>query len=166
MTNALPQFLYGTAWKEERTEALTRLALENGFTGIDTANQRKHYHEAGVGAALKDAFERGTVKREQLFLQTKYTYQSGQDDRLPYDPNADIATQVAQSFASSLDHLGTDHLDSYVLHGPSQRPGLGALDWEAWSAMEALASTGKTRYLGVSNGTLEQLELFFQNSNI
>jgi hypothetical protein len=41
----LPHFLYGTAWKEESTQKLTLLALKFGFTGIDTANQRKHYNE-------------------------------------------------------------------------------------------------------------------------
>ena len=46
--------LYGTAWKEDRTEALVRQALDVGFRGIDTANQLKHYHEAGVGAAVHD----------------------------------------------------------------------------------------------------------------
>ena len=48
----VPTFWYGTAWKEDRTEALTQLALAAGFRGIDTANQRKHYFEAGVGAAV------------------------------------------------------------------------------------------------------------------
>jgi diketogulonate reductase-like aldo/keto reductase len=47
----VPDFLYGTAWKENRTAALTELALRTGFRAIDTANQRKHYHEAGVGEA-------------------------------------------------------------------------------------------------------------------
>ena len=65
----LPPILYGTAWKEDRTEALVRQALEAGFRGIDTANQRKHYHEAGVGAALRRAFEAGELTREDLFLQ-------------------------------------------------------------------------------------------------
>ena len=60
-----------------------------------------------------------TVRREDLFLQTKFTYAGGQDHRLPYDPRADPATQVRQSFASSLEHLGTIYLDSYLLHGPS-----------------------------------------------
>ena len=48
----IPAFLYGTAWKEDDTERLTRLAIDAGFRGIDTANQRKHYFEAGVGAAM------------------------------------------------------------------------------------------------------------------
>ena len=50
--SSLPDFLYGTAWKEDRTAALTELALRAGFRGIDTANQRRHYFEAGVGEGL------------------------------------------------------------------------------------------------------------------
>src|SRR5687767_7886392 len=98
----VPWLMYGTAWKEGLTEELTRAALAAGFRAIDTANQRKHYHEAGVGAALRGA------ARAELFLQTKFTYRDGQDDRLPYDPTAPLAAQVQQSFDSSCRHLGTD----------------------------------------------------------
>src|SRR3954454_10712327 len=94
---ALPQFLYGTSWKEDRTAALTEAALRAGFRGIDTANQRKHYFEAGVGQGLAAAYRAGVVTRQELFLQTKYTSRGGQDQRLPYDPGAKLATQVAQS---------------------------------------------------------------------
>src|ERR1051325_1903680 len=104
----IPKLLYGTAWKEERTEALVLAALEAGFRGIDTANQRKHYFEAAVGQALARAFASGTVQRSELFLQTKFTFRSGQDDRLPYDPDAAIGDQVVQSFQSSLEHLGVE----------------------------------------------------------
>ena len=48
MSISVPDFLYGTAWKEDRTAALTELALRVGFRGIDTANQRRHYFEAAV----------------------------------------------------------------------------------------------------------------------
>src|SRR5690606_24175157 len=82
----------------------------------------------------------------------------GQDHRLPYDPAAPIATQVEQSLASSLEHLGVEVIDSYVLHGPSRRAGLHAEDWDAWRAMEALHDSGRVRLLGVSNVTLEQLQ--------
>ena len=155
---AKPTFLYGTAWKEDNTRPLVDQAVRAGFRGIDTANQRKHYHEAGVGQALAELYRQKVVRREELFLQTKFTFQDGQDQRLPYDPKADTATQVQQSFASSLEHLGTTFLDSYVLHGPSRRVGLGAMDWEAWRAMEAIAADGRARALGVSNVSLEQLE--------
>src|SRR5438477_9137313 len=106
----MPPFLYGTAWKEQRTAALTELALRTGFRGIDTANQRRHYHEAGVGEGLAAAYRAGVVTREDLFLQTKFTYQPGQDHRLPYDPHAPLAVQAAQSMARSLEPLGTDHV--------------------------------------------------------
>jgi len=164
MTN--PSFLYGTAWKDERTAALTRVAVETGFRGIDTANQRKHYYEAAVGQAIANALKSGLVTRDDLFLQTKYTFLNGQDDRLPYDPHAPIATQVEQSFASSLEHLGVEFIDSYVLHGPSLRMGLADDDWNAWRAMEKIHDTKKTRMLGVSNVSLQQLQLLYQDARV
>jgi len=153
----IPSFLYGTAWKEERTEALTTLALEAGFAGIDTANQRKHYFEVAVGKAVLSAIAAGRTTRSQLFLQTKFTSRDGQDERLPYDPKAPVATQVRQSFDSSLEHFQTDYLDSYLLHGPTSRGQLSREDIEAWRAIESLAESGQARFIGVSNFTLAQL---------
>jgi len=124
----VPRFLYGTAWKEDRTESLTTLALGMGFRGIDTANQRKHYFEAAVGKAIAGAKARGMLSREQLFVQTKFTHRRGQDHRLPYDENAPVAAQVRQSMKVSLEHLGVDFVDSYILHGPTVRDGLAAAD--------------------------------------
>jgi len=161
-----PFFLYGTAWKEDDTQRCVKDALEAGFRGIDTANQRKHYHEAGVGAALRSAYDRGLVKREELFLQTKFTSRMGQDHRLPYDPRADYATQVRQSFESSTAHLHTDTLDSYVLHGPAGARGLVDDDWEVWQAMEQLHRDGRAGALGVSNVTLPQLEELLADAEI
>ncbi len=156
--SSVPDFLYGTAWKEDRTAALTELALQAGFRGIDTANQRKHYFEAGVGEALAAAYRAGLVTRAELFLQTKFTYQDGQDHRLPYDPAASFSVQVAQSMASSLEHLGTDHVDSFVLHGPSSGHGWTEDDSEVWEAMAKERDAGRTRVLGVSNVSLRHLE--------
>src|SRR4051812_12714828 len=102
---AHPPFLYGTAWKEQDTQRCVEAALTAGFRGIDTANQRKHYFEAAVGEALKAAYSRGLVSREDLYLQTKFTFINGQDKRLPYDPDSPLEVQVNQSFESSLEHL-------------------------------------------------------------
>ena len=158
MPNLSTTFLYGTAWKEDRTAALTELALRAGFRGVDTANQRRHYFEAAVGQGLKAAYGAGIVTREQLFLQTKFTYRPGQDHRLPYDPAASLSVQVAQSMASSLEHLGTDHVDSYVLHGPSSNQGWTEADAEVWHSMLQERDTGHTRQLGVSNVSLRHLQ--------
>lgn len=151
---AVPVLAYGTAWKEERTAPLVGQALAAGFRGIDTANQRRHYFEAAVGEALAAS----EVPRAELFLQTKFTSLDGQDHRLPYDPRAPVAEQVQQSFASSLEHLRTDHVDSYVLHGPSLPETLSDEDWQVWRELGQLLHAGRTRLIGVSNFSAAQLE--------
>ena len=158
MPAPLPDFLYGTAWKEDRTATLTELAVRSGFRAIDTANQRKHYFEAGVGEGLAAAYRAGVVTRDDLFLQTKFTYMPGQDHRLPYDPAAPLAVQVGQSLASSLRHLGTDRVESFVLHGPASGHGWTEYDAEVWEAMRRERDGGRARYLGVSNVSLRHLQ--------
>jgi diketogulonate reductase-like aldo/keto reductase len=158
----LPLFLYGTAWKEERTEELLRLALEAGFRGIDTANQRKHYVEEAIGAAIV----KSGIPRGELFLQTKFTFARGQDQRLPYDPAAPIAEQVRQSFDASLQHLAVDNVDSLLLHGPWSGDGWGDHDREAWGAMEEICLAGKVRLLGVSNVSHEQVAALCKEASV
>lgn len=158
----LPHFFYGTAWKEDDTQHLVAQALASGFRAIDTANQRRHYHEAAVGAGIAES----GVARDDLFLQTKFTHRGGQDHRLPYDADADVATQVEQSFASSLEHLRTDHIDSLVLHGPSSSSTLTDADWQAWRAMERIAKSGRARLLGVSNVNRRQLEQLLAKAEV
>ena len=160
---SIPSFMYGTAWKKEATSRLVQEAVAAGFTGIDTANQLIHYQEALVGEALVDLAKQGIV-RDRLFLQTKFTSVNGQDDRTPYDRHASITTQVSQSFDSSLAHLHTDYLDSYVLHGPYYRGGLGPEDWEVWAALESLYESGKTKMIGVSNVSAGQLALLCERA--
>lgn len=159
----LPAWMYGTAWKKEATARLVELAVAAGFTAIDTANQLIHYQEALVGEALLALAKQG-ITRESLFLQTKFTPVNGQDHRTPYDQKADLTTQVTQSFDSSLAHLHTGYLDSYVLHGPYSRHGLGAADWEVWAAIEGLYDSGKTRIIGISNVSAEQLALLCERA--
>jgi diketogulonate reductase-like aldo/keto reductase len=160
----VPSFMYGTAWKKEATTQLVLLAVESGFKAIDTANQLIHYEEALVGEALQ-ALQKKGIKRDALFLQTKFTSVGGQDHRTPYDPSGDLTMQVNQSFDSSLTHLVTDYVDSYVLHAPYSRRGLGEADWEVWSAMEGIYQSKKTRMIGVSNITAEQLTLLCERAN-
>lgn len=144
----MPGLIYGTAWKEKRTADLVFKAVKLGFRGIDTAAQPKHYQEEGVGEALRKLQEIG-IPRQALFIQTKFTPLAGQDPlRVPYDAKARLTRQVAQSFASSQQNLGTDYVDSLVLHSPlaDRRDFV-----EVWKAMEALYNQGLAKQLGISN---------------
>ncbi len=161
----IPSFMYGTAWKKEATTSLVQQAVRAGFRAIDTANQPQHYDEPRVGEALRLLAAEG-ISRESLFLQTKFTPLNGHDHRVPYDPTADLTTQVKQSFEGSLAHLRTDYLDSYVLHGPYSRRGLSQADWEVWAAIEGFYRAGKTKLIGISNVTAEQLSLLCERAAV
>jgi diketogulonate reductase-like aldo/keto reductase len=143
-----PQILYGTAWKKADTAALVSTALGLGFRGIDTACQPRHYNEAGVGAGVRARLNSG-LARAELFLQTKFTPVSGQDPTtIPYDRQAPLALQVAQSLAVSLRNLQTDYVDSLLLHSPLAN----AEDTlQVWRAFEQLVDDGAVRQLGISN---------------
>jgi len=162
-TATTPSFIYGTAWKKDATAELVRTAVDAGFRAIDTANQPRHYREPLVGEALAALAAEG-VAREALFLQTKFTPINGQDNRVPYDPQADPATQVRQSFESSLQHLKTNRVDSYLLHGPYSYPGLGREDWEVWRAMEDIYKTGGAGMIGISNVNAVQLRMLIEKA--
>jgi diketogulonate reductase-like aldo/keto reductase len=157
--------IYGTAWKKEQTQDLVSQALEKGFVAIDTANQPKHYNEPQVGEALKIFFKKGH-RREDFFIQTKFTPIDGQDHRVPYDRNASITDQVSQSLQLSLKQLHVDYLDSYLLHGPYHQPRLGEEDWEVWSALEKAYDSGKVGSIGVSNFNPLQLAELIEKSRI
>jgi diketogulonate reductase-like aldo/keto reductase len=159
----MPQLIYGTAWKEDKTAELVETAINQGFRGIDTACQRKHYNEKGVGEGIKVALQ-GDLERSDLFVQTKFTDYKGHDHRIPYDPNASLAEQVFQSFSRSKDNLGTDYVDSYILHGL-----LETLDdtMAAWGAMEDLFKAGEVKQLGFSNCyDLDQAKYIYDYSDI
>jgi diketogulonate reductase-like aldo/keto reductase len=160
----MPQILYGTAWKKADTERLVATAIRQGFRGFDTACQPKHYDEGGVGAGIASALGDG-LRRDDLYLQTKFTPLSGQDpQRIPYDSEAPIPKQVAQSCEVSLRNLRTDRLDCLVLHSPLPT---SRQTHEAWQAMEALVDAGKARQLGISNCyQLRQLESLCSEARI
>ena len=161
----VPSFMYGTAWKKAATARLVQMAVTAGFRAIDTANQLIHYEEALVGEALQELEKQG-IKRGTLFLQTKFTPIGGQGGRTPYDSAADLTTQVRQSFDSSLAHLCTDYVDSYVLHAPYSRRGLGEADWEVWAAMEDLYKTGRAKMIGISNVMVGQLAQLCEQAKV
>nr|XP_031860537.1 uncharacterized protein CI109_004148 [Kwoniella shandongensis]KAA5527609.1 hypothetical protein CI109_004148 [Kwoniella shandongensis] len=146
----MPKIVYGTAWKKERTTELVIAAVKSGFRGIDTACQPKHYREDLVGKALSTLIAEGVVKREEMYIQTKFTSIDGQDQSqpLPYDSKAPIPEQVKQSIATSLKNLGVDYIDSVILHSPLRTR---EQTLEAYRTLEDFVSQGKVRELGVSN---------------
>ena len=162
---SIPMIIYGTAWKEEQTTELVELAIDQGFRAFDTANQPKHYQEGLLGEALQKAFSKG-LKREEVFIQTKFTPQGGHDHRIPYSLDKSLPERVQDSFKNSLQNLGLETIDSYLLHGPHSYPGLGKEDLEVWLTMEDIYKSGKTRNIGVSNVNKQQLETLCELSSI
>jgi diketogulonate reductase-like aldo/keto reductase len=160
----MPWLIYGTAWKKERTADLVVKAIQTGFKGIDTACQPKHYDETLVGTGLQRLKNMG-IKRESLFLQTKFTSLDGQDPRqLPYDMNASLPSQVAQSFETSKKNLETQYLDSLILHSPMAQH---AQLMEVWGAMETIYKAGGALQLGISNcHNPEVLRQLYADANV
>jgi diketogulonate reductase-like aldo/keto reductase len=160
----IPGILYGTAWKKTETQHLVEIAIREGFRGIDTACQPKHYDEAGVGAGVAASLNPGLTRRD-LYLQTKFTSVSGQDPhRIPYDPGASLPEQVAQSFAASLRNLQTDYLDCLILHSPLPT---AEHTVAVWRAFETLVDAGGVRQLGISNFyVLADIEHLYHHSRI
>lgn len=161
---SIPCMLYGTAWKKEHTADLVALALQSGFRGIDTACQPKHYEEALVGEGCERFYQNGG-KREELFIQTKFTPREGQDPfRIPYDPHASLEEQIIASCEASKQNLRTNYLDSFLLHSPLF-PYVNLL--KAWSVFESLYDEGKVHQIGISNCyDLSLLQKFYDNARI
>jgi diketogulonate reductase-like aldo/keto reductase len=160
----IPGIIYGTAWKSADTERLVTLAIRQGFRGIDTACQPKHYNEAGVGAGLATC-RAGGVPRGDIYLQTKFTSVSGHDpNQIPYDPKAPLPQQVAQSFATSLRNLQTDYLDCLVLHSPLPT---AKQTLQAWRAIETIVDAGGIRQAGISNCyTLAEVQHLYRSARV
>ncbi len=164
MSLTLPDVIYGTAWKKETTNDFVIQAIQSGFRAIDTACQPKHYAERRVGEALQELYKDG-FKRQELFLQTKFTPLGGQDpESIPYDKDAPLKEQVAQSFEVSKKNLQTDYVDSYVLHSPLF-PSSHLM--QVWEAMETIHKRGEALSLGVSNCyDLNVLKKLYEQSSI
>ncbi|KAL4882238.1 NADP-dependent oxidoreductase domain-containing protein [Aspergillus karnatakaensis] len=160
----LPTFIYGTAWKKDRTADLVHQAIGSGFRAVDTAAQPKHYREDLVGEGVRRAIVDGSVRREDLYIQTKFTSVHGQNpDDMPYDPKQSVTDQVHASVKSSLynfrlsaepESAEDTYIDTLVLHSPLPTM---AQTMEAWLALETYVPH-RIRSLGISNTTLPVLK--------
>jgi len=113
-----------------QTERAVTWALEAGYRLIDTA--QAYGNEVSVGKAIRES----GVPREEIFLTTKF-YPGGKDARVEAE--------------KSLERLGTDYLDLYLIHWPQGGP-----TW-AWPAMEAAVDAGLTKGIGISNFSAAEL---------
>lgn len=154
--------MYGGAWKGPHAEQNVLDALSLGYRCFDTANvYPASYNETAMGVALEKAQVSGQVRREELFIQTKFSGGGKPDiaDRYcadgPWDPktcmfdkNAPLALQVQQSVQTSLVHLRVPKLDSFILHEMRQTDeDLKVI----WRAIEEVYLSGKTASIGVSH---------------
>lgn len=162
---SLPNLIYGTAWKKEKTAFYVAQAIECGFRAIDTACQPKHYSEALVGSGLQLAFNSCKLKREDIFLQTKFTPVGGQDPQnMPYNPKDGIEKQILCSLEVSLKNLQTSYLDSLILHSPivpySEMK-------KAWQTLEQIYNQKVVKHIGISNCyEFDFLEKIYLDANV
>jgi len=142
----MPQLGFGV-WQVEDdvAEQAVTTALEVGYRSIDTA--KLYHNEAGVGRAVRAS----SVARDQLFITTKLW-----NNEHAYDA-------ALRAFDASMDRLGLDVLDLYLIHWPS--PGQNRYV-EAWRALEKLYADGRVRAIGVSNFTVENLERLIAETEI
>ncbi|EHK26500.1 uncharacterized protein TRIVIDRAFT_52445 [Trichoderma virens Gv29-8] len=157
-----PFQVYGTAFKEDRTENLTALALETGFVGLDSANYPTAYEEGQVGEAIQKALQLG-VKRSDLFIQTKFTPAwAHAPGKIPYDTAQPLEAQVKESIEQSFQLLKIDYIDALFLHVPFDNDEDNLV---AWRVMESYVPT-RIGVLGVSNFALPAFQKLYEAAAI
>ncbi|SDS04773.1 aldo/keto reductase [Microterricola viridarii] len=133
----IPQIGFGVFQvPDDATEAAVSAALEAGYRSIDTASI--YGNEKGVGRALAAS----GIARDELFVTSKLW-------------NSDQGAPAAAAFERSLDALGLDRLDLFLIHWPAPA---NDLYLQSWEALELLAASGRSRAIGVSNFLPEHLE--------
>ncbi|KAI1332396.1 Aldo/keto reductase [Xylariaceae sp. FL0255] len=148
--NEIPMLSYGfgTAHFMGEHDDVTKvagLALDNGYYHLDCAEC--YMNESGVGAGIKAS----GVPREKLFVTTKIVGTVNQD--------------VAAALDTSLQKLGLDYVDLYLLHVPFSA-GSDEGEQKIWAQMEALLATGKVKSIGVSNFKVSDLENLLKTAKV
>jgi diketogulonate reductase-like aldo/keto reductase len=165
----IPALGFGTLLSDRaRTREATKAAVEAGFRHLYCAERYRNEEE--VGAALKDLLAEGTVTRDDLFVTTKLWNNNHRPER------------VRPALRASLDRLGLDSVDLYLMHTPfafapgddqDPRDANGAVIYddgvtleETWSAMETLVDEGLTRAIGLSDIGVEGTRRIVTTSRI
>ena len=147
----IPAVGYGTYLTSEKDDGTVAAALAAGYRHFDTAS---FY---GTEQALGDALKASGVPREELFLTSKLW-----KDEMGYE-------NALAAFERSLQKLGSDYLDLYLIHWP-RTDDLTAewrqLDRDTWRALEDLYRAGRVRAIGVSNFLLHHLRNLMETAEI
>lgn len=149
--NTIPALGLGTFRVENNDECreAVKHAIESGYRHIDTAQTYKN--EEKVGQGIKEGLESAGLNREDLFITTKlWMTDYGMEN-------------VQNAYEASLQRLGLDYVDLYLIHWPGDDKELIA---ETWKAMEALYNDGKIKNIGVSNFNFSHLESLLQEASI
>jgi alcohol dehydrogenase (NADP+) len=166
---AIPAAGFGTLIADpELTRTATRAALDAGYRHLDCAE--RYGNETEVGEALRAYYAASGLSRQDIFVTTKVWNTNHRPDR------------VRVAFEGSLKRLGLDDLDLYLIHTPfafqpgdnlDPRSDTGSILYDdavtlqdTWGALEDLVRKGRTRAIGISDVSLEQLVPLYDSASI
>ena len=152
---SIPVLGFGT-WKAENGELAYQAVLEAlkvGYRHIDTA--AIYQNEESVGRAIRDS----GIPRQEIFVTSKL-----------WNTNHSYE-EARQAFEQSMEKLGLDYLDLYLIHWPNPKPLRENDEWktrnaEVWRAMEDLYKEGKIRAIGVSNFLPHHLDALLETARV
>lgn len=143
----MPNIGFGTSLIEgEECVSNIRQALQTGYRHIDTASAYKN--EIYIGQAIKES----KLPREEIFITSKVW-----KDSMGYE-------NTIKSFNNSLQNLGLDYIDLFLIHWPRNND--EKLNIDTWKALEYLYKQKKVRAIGLSNFLKHHLEIILNNCEI
>src|SRR5438874_8240286 len=168
-SGSIPALGFGTLIPDPiATKIATKAALEAGFRALDTAE--RYRTEKEVGEAMREVFNEGKIKREDVVVITKLWNTNHRPER------------VKPAFEASLKRLQLDFVDLYLIHTPfafqpgdeqDPRDANGAVIYDkavtlldTWRALEGLVDEGKCKAIGLSDVNLEQAKGIFDAARI
>ncbi|MGV3272229.1 aldo/keto reductase [Bacillus sp. CIS52] len=145
----MPWFGIGVFKVEEGAELVNavKTALVHGYRSVDTA--AIYGNEEGVGEGIRQGLQEAGLKREDIFVTSKVW-------------NADLGyEETLKAFDTSLEKLGLDYLDLYLIHWPVEGKYI-----DAWRALETLYRDGRIKAIGVSNFQIHHLKHLMKETEI
>jgi diketogulonate reductase-like aldo/keto reductase len=166
---SMPAVGFGTLFRDlSTTTDAVKCALEVGFRHFDCAE--RYRNEAQIGIAFQQVFAVGQIRREDVFITTKLWNTNHRPER------------VKPAFKASCQRLQTDYIDCYLIHTPfafkagddqDPRDAFGHVIYDGeitlldtWRALESLVDEGRCKSIGLSDITLEALQMIVAAARI